>query len=276
VVPLANSINTESYRGSRAGLVVYGTYDWVQTDLYTVGELGAGTAPLATNPNASEDLVAITPGGAFLIMSTDTATNSRTLYANSTPLASGSDSITYLGSTAQRVLYSKWVSGDNFDLYSVGVDGTGGVTLANSADSEGLAFITPGGKAIFERYAITGSSVTLGDLYAINLDGTGQVTLTNNPDHDSFAALIGNQVLYKREIANSVNNVQLWAVNLDGTSNRRFFTPGGPAYYVGATPSGRVLVDSRNQLGRDVYIVEANGTGARLLAQYAYLVAVVP
>jgi hypothetical protein len=42
------------------------------------------------------------------------------------------------------------------------------------------------------------------------------------------------------------------------------------------TPSGRVLVDSRNQLGRDVYIVEANGTGARLLAQYAYLVAVVP
>jgi hypothetical protein len=276
VVPLATSGDYESYSGSVAGLVVYGRYNFVQTDLYTVGELGVGTTALAASPTADEDLKGITPGGAFIIYSRDRNSSNHTLYANSIPLVSGTDDYTYVGSTATGIFYLTTDVRGNADLHYIHVDGTGDVALANSADSEGFVFATNTGKAIYERYAITGSTVTLGDVYAINVDGTGLTTLAASVDHESFAAQIGNLVLIKNEIANSVNNIQLWAVNLDGTNYRRFFTPGGPAFLVGSTPSGRVIVRNLNQTGGDLYVVEPNGTGARVLATNAFLDAVAP
>jgi hypothetical protein len=274
VTPLATSPNYEGYYGDSAGIVVIGRDGFGQGDLYTVGELGVGFGVLSASPSLDESLAGISPGGALLIHTRDTTTNERKLYANSALLVTNSDGIGYVGSTATHVVYQSY-TGNTPHPYAVRIDGTDNVQLGNSLDSEGAAFITNDGRLFYERYAITGATVTLGDIYLINLDGTNRLPLVTSPDHESFAALVGNKLLYRREIANSVNNIQLWSMNLDGSGNARVLTQGGQAYFSAVTPSGKVIV--RHYTGTNfIHLANTDGSEQQLLVSNAVFQAVVP
>lgn len=274
VIPLANSTSYEGFLGEANGLVVIGRDGFNQGDLYTVGEMGTGFGPLAADPNYDENLAGITPGGAFIVKARSLSTGVRTLYAGGIMLASDPDDVVYLGSTATHVAYSKYLSNQT-DTYAVRIDGGGNVALADSPDSENVVFLTDDGRAFYEAYGITGSTVTLGDVYLINVDGSNRVPLAVSADHESFAALIGDRLLYRREIANSVNNIQLWSINVDGTGHTRVLNLGGQAHFAAATPSGKVIIRYYTGINH-LYIANTDGTDARLLATGAFFNAIAP
>ncbi len=272
VIPLATSSDNEGFQGAAAGLVVIGRAAFGQGDLYVVGEAGTGFGPLAADPQHDESLAGITPGGAFVIKSRHLTTNARSLSAGGIPLASDAGDILYAGSSSTHVAYAKYV-GNQIDTFAVRIDGTQSATLGDSADTEVVVFLTNDNRAFYERYAITGGAVTLGDVYLIDIDGTNRVPLAVSADNESFAALVGNRLLYKREIANSVNNIQLWSINLDGTGNARVLNVGGPSFFSAVTPSGKVLI--RNYTGiNNIYLANPDGTGARLVMGNATFLAV--
>ncbi len=274
-IPLATSARFEVVAGIVGSTVIYGLDNFGQSDLYSVSSVGNGGSPIAADPNTEETLAGITPNGTLIIHKQPNLSGNRDIYAGNIALATSSDFEIYSGSAANgRVVYQRSSRG-SYDVFSVLADGTGTVALADSADDEGLVFITADNRAFINRYAITGPTVTLGDVYLIGLDGSNLTPIATSVHQETFAALIGGTVLYRRETVNSVNDIQLWAVTTNGTGNFRLFTGGGQAHFVAATPSGRVLVNNYTGIP-NLYVVNTNGSDQRLLAANATFVALIP
>lgn len=77
------------------------------------------------------------------------------------------------GPSQPTIIFLRNAGGAQHDLYAVKDDGSGLVTLADSADDELFVGITPGGRVVFQ-VAVGGGQ---NDLLSVNLDGTGLVGL---------------------------------------------------------------------------------------------------
>ncbi|MGD8617455.1 MAG: hypothetical protein PVI91_17635, partial [Gammaproteobacteria bacterium] len=90
-------------------------------------------------------------------------------------------------STSGRVVFDRVVGGTQIDVYSVNVDGTGLVPLANTTDVEFFGATTSNDRVIFNRLPGSGAQ---GDLYSINADGTGgEIAIANSTDDEQLGGV---------------------------------------------------------------------------------------
>ena len=266
-VALANSTDFEGFEGmTSTGRIIFGKCDpnfFVVCSYHSVDENGGAATLLATSAFAGEYGVAGITRTGQVVMKRASNTGLRDLYVNGVKIASASavDSADYRGSTADgKVIYSKAIHIPNTgtlqnDLYIVNPDGTNTVALGNSTTSdEHFAVVAPDGRVIYAR-------VTNGlyDLFAVNADGSGTTALANSATFQEFfqGVTANGRVIYSRE--NGISTSLLFAINTDGTGAT--LLPGG-LFFLGNTPSGKVLLRNHDNGNANLVIVNPDGTGS--------------
>ena len=111
----------------------------------------------------------------------------------------------------------------------------------------------------------------------VNADGTGTVPVATSTDYEEYKGRTPDgHVIYERTGASGVTS--LYAYDPDTHLTTPLVTSGGHAFFVGTTPSSKVLF--RRQSGNaDLYAINADGTGMIPLANTGnneFLAAVFP
>jgi hypothetical protein len=251
---------------------------------FTVNQDGE---PVGGSYTYDENRVAFTPDAPLAAGTTYTATvtTAATDLAGNHLWAAVVWTFTTAGASA-RILYS-WAG----DLFAVGEDGTGHVTLAGSyLTGESFAGVSPSGRIVYRLgegelhsvasdgsgdVTIVGGTTPLdflgfsgsgrilyrqnGNLYAVDEDGANPATLANTGDVEPLAYVSGERVVFLRWIGpgrslDSVLDDGTGAVTLDGTPNIKLVYLVGPdgAIYYYRDMSGAYPND-------DVYAVAPDG-----------------
>lgn len=113
-----------------------------------------------------------------------------------------------------------------------------------------------------------------GDVFVQREDGTGLRNLTNSVESERFQALVGNRVVFSRDVPtgsppNTVLVTQLFAVDLDGSGLTPLTSGNASNNFIGMVGnrvifSRTFLVNGRNQ--RDLFAVNLDGSGFAILA----------
>jgi TolB protein len=157
------------------------------------------------------------------------------------------------------------------DIYVVNADGSDRRTLAPNARGVALAWSPLGDKIAFV-------SERDGDMeiHVINPEGSEQRRLTRNTVRDSYPVWSpdGRRIAFE-------SNWQVWVMNADGSGQRRLTRNGARNFAPAWSPDGRRIAFER-RVGREkyggcsgcgrastfqVYVMNADGSGARMLAQ---------
>ena len=167
--------------------------------------------------------------------------------------------------------------GANENLYSINADGTGLVTLANSADDEWVGGITSDNRVIVNR-SVGGAQV---DIYIINADGTGGLNpVLVAPDSDgAYGITSNNRVLFGRSVGGA--NYDLYSINPDGSGLVVLANSADAemmagilqclkcGFSEGVTSNNRVIFERWTGSQYDLYSINADGTGLATLANTA-------
>lgn len=150
---------------------------------------------------------------------------------------------------------------DDYDLFSVRIDGQGMQRLTNTPGYDAEATVSPDGKTIVWTSVRDGDL----DLYAMNLDGTRVRRLTTEIGYDggAFFSPDSKRIVYRAShpqnqqeldryqslLAQNLvepNRLELFVMNADGTEKRQVTANGASNFAPFFHPDGRRIVFSSN------------------------------
>lgn len=157
------------------------------------------------------------------------------------------------GMAGDRVVYGLFPVGD---IYSVKLDGTGRVALAEDAAAyEDIRHVGADGRVIYAKNM---------ELFAIQADGTGLTTLTSGTTGAWYEAVLSDgRVVYSTAGLGVVTEIMV--VNPDGTGTVQV-TDGSAVSkaFLAATPDNRIIYSRPTSTSSpntsDLFIVKADGT----------------
>jgi TolB protein len=177
---------------------------------------------------------------------------------------------------------------DDYDIYSVGLDGQGMQRLTSSPGYDAEATISPDGKAIVWTSVKDGDL----DLHTMNLDGTNARRLTDDVGYDggAFFSPDSTRIVYRAahptdpaEVAKykellaqrliEPGQLELYVINADGSGKKQVTTTGASNFSPYFHPDGKRIifssnVETRGEGGRPsfhLYLVRDDGTGLERL-----------
>ena len=247
--------------------VVFKTYEGKTSGndrsfLYKVREDGSGLTAVATSGRLN-DFRAISPSGRIVYQNLDSF-GQHTLYSvaadDSPPVALLSPSQEYRSEAVtpdDHVILKRELGSfpQGGDLHSVPADGSAPpVALANTADTENFFAVTSGSRVIFVI------STVRSPINSINADGSGLVTLVM--DSASFPHITPDgHVIYSK--ASPGVDQHLYSLLADGSGPIIPLdeTPNSNKTFVGTTADNRVIYELITGVGRDLWIVNPDGSG---------------
>ncbi|MBH0188728.1 MAG: hypothetical protein HP493_07720 [Nitrospira sp.] len=177
---------------------------------------------------------------------------------------------------------------DDYDVYSVGIDGQGLQRLTTTPGYDAEATVSPDGKTIVWTSVKDGDL----DLYAMNLDGTKVRRLTNDVGYDggAFFSPDSRRIVYraahpidpteitryKELLAQGLvepGQLEIFVMNADGSGKQQATSNGASNFSPFFHPDGRRIifssnVETRGEGGRPsfhLYLVGDDGTGLERL-----------
>jgi Tol biopolymer transport system component len=185
-----------------------------------------------------------------------------------------------LNGQIQKLCFAQKVGGDgdaNFEIISVGVDGTGLTQLTNNSTMDTYPSFSPDGSQI--AFLAWGSSTL--DIYRMNADGSSRQLLYGSGGHDADADWGGGgRIVFTR-------NSQVWTINENGTDPQRLTDPANAGDWgIANLPIGdydprfnsdgsKVAFERMDDVaqangGYNIYTINLGGTGEAQLTTTTY------
>lgn len=160
-----------------------------------------------------------------------------------------------------------------FEVYVMNEDGSDVRRLTNNPAWDGAPAWSSSGRKIAWQSCQEGGKC---NIHVMNADGSGKVNLTNDPDHWNGAPTWspdGRRIVFfsdrerDQDLPVLERGTDLFVMDRDGSNIRRLTTSG---INVGSdwSPDGRQIV-FRGGDGNEIHIMNADGTGQRLLRDMA-------
>ena len=183
---------------------------------------------------------------------------------------------------------------DDYDIYSVRLDGQQMQRLTSSSGYDAEATISPDGKTIVWTSVKDGDL----DLYTMNLDGTNAKRLTNDVGYDggAFFSPDSRRIVYRAahpsdpaEVAKyqdllaqrliEPGQLEIFVINADGSHKQQVTSNGASNFSPYFHPDGKRIIfssnlETRGEGGRPsfhLYLVRDDGTGAERLTTEGHL-----
>lgn len=182
---------------------------------------------------------------------------------------------------------------DDYDIFSVKIDGQGMQRLTNTPGYDAEATISPDGKTI------VWTSVRDGDLdiYAMNIDGTHMRRLTDEPGYDggAFFSPDSRRIVYRAQRVHTAEQterykallaqglvepgqLEIFVMNADGSDKHQVTANGASNFAPSFFPDGRHIVFSSNVETRGgggrpsfhLYSIKDDGTGLERLTSQGH------
>ncbi len=156
----------------------------------------------------------------------------------------------------------------NQEIYVMDADGSGQTRLTFS-----LAVDThPSWSSDGSKIAFTSFRDGRYQLYVMNADGTDQHRITNDLDWDAFPSWTadGCQLVFQKatfDASGSVNSIEIWAVNADGSGSQRNLagSPRDDETPAASTHGNMVAFARFGGVGSSLFVMRQDGTGLRQL-----------
>jgi hypothetical protein len=256
--------------------VIYTRWMGSHRHLYAVGTDGSSNVSLGSDTAAVDQLLlgVLDHRAIFQVLNAAEGANACDLFSvkldgsdlrqiGSYAYANGVQAITPLV-LGGKVVYTD-ISGGAGDLYAVNADGSGlralsATSTLDTIQGELNPLDASTGKLVYEVFS--GSNV---QFHAVKLDGTGETTLAPGFQKQAAVKVASGQLFYL--LNTTASYYDLWAVNLDGTHNRRLATANGSrSLALGDISSTQAFYTAIAGSIREVYAVNLDGTGTTALS----------
>ena len=228
----------------REGVIAFQSNRDGNFEIYTME--GSGGAPKRLTENQSNDIApAWSPDGTRIAFASDRdgTWDIYTMRADGSDLrqltkSAGANTAPSWTPSGDRILFISTRDAVNGDVYAMNADGSGAARLTADSLVKDTPLMTPDGKTVIVTVNTKGRFT----LAAIQLPA-GTLRPLTPPDHDSFAPALspsGAEIMF---VSDRDGSLQIYAMDTDGTRQRRLTTDGvderSPSYT--ATP-GVILV----------------------------------
>jgi Tol biopolymer transport system component len=243
-----------SFDGSK---IVYTSYkDWLISNVFimnpdgsNVSDLGNGEHPTFSNDNSK---IIYSTSGIIGIMNTD-GSNKKilTTWADSIISTLGQDFPVQFSSDDQSILFIS-NRNNNYDIYSMNIDGTDARLLTNSDGYDGsCSYLPDNSRIVFTSYR-NGN----GQIYMMNQDGSDQVQLTTTSEFNitpSFSPN-GKQIVF---ISYRDNQTEVYKMDIDGSNQKRLTNRNTSKSNPCFSPDGlKIAYEQRGNDVTDIMIIE--------------------
>ena len=165
----------------------------------------------------------------------------------------------------QAIVFTRWVKGQVASIYTMRPDGTHLKLIAAVAGAQDPQWSPDGHEIAFQAN---------NGIYTVNADGTQvtQIAAAGGLAGEPAWSPDGTKLLYAKSSLNPAAT-QLWTINANGSDNRRIYqglSPGGRWPLPSWSPDGKQIAVAPNA---GVLVMNADGTGVRLVGESANQVA---
>jgi Tol biopolymer transport system component len=163
----------------------------------------------------------------------------------------------------QTLVFDSYRDG-NWEVYSVGEEGTGSVNLTNDPADDG----DPARSFDGRRIAFDSDRDGNWEIYVMNADGTGTIRLTNHPAEDDSPTWSpdGSQIAFK---SNRDGNWEIYVVHLVDLSVTNLTNHPADDRVPAWSPDGRHIAFVSDRTGDwDIWVMNADGSGLANLTRH--------